>query len=139
MPLIKTKKELFGKNSNDGYDNDLDEIDVYKILNTTDFELRETNSSFHFELKLPGYIKEDFSFYISNGDLVVTTRKSKIKEAYNMASDKNTRHSYCYPSAYFKRRFQLPKNIVRDTILVDYKDGILSFDLLKVDHKDSRF
>ena len=81
-------------------------------------------------MKIPGYIKDDFNFYISRNDLVVTTEKRKgtpINQITNMVS----KHSYCYPSAYFKRTFQLPLDIVRDEIIVDYKDEILHFHLYK--------
>lgn len=97
----------------------------------SDVKVTETKSSFRFELKTPGYIKEDFNFYLGNDDLVVTTERSNIKEVCNKENDTNKRHSYCYPSAYFKKRFPLPENIVRDKISVDYKNGILSFELHK--------
>ncbi|MEW4925736.1 Hsp20/alpha crystallin family protein [Algibacter sp. 2305UL17-15] len=107
-----------------------------KRTHPSDVKVTETKSSFHFELKLPGYIKEDFNFYVCSDDLVVTTERSNIKEMCTKESganenDTHQRHSYCYPSAYFKRRFPLPENIVRDKISVDYKNGILSFELLK--------
>tara|TARA_R110000868_G_scaffold88797_2_gene247452 strand:+ start:689 stop:1078 length:390 start_codon:yes stop_codon:yes gene_type:complete len=100
--------------------------------NTSDLRIKETDYSFHFELKLPGYIKEDFNFYINSNDhLVVTTEKRHKKEASINIDSRSNKHSYCYASAYFKRRFQLPKNVVRNEISVDYKDEILSFDLFK--------
>lgn len=95
----------------------------------SDVKITETESSFHYELKIPGYIKEDFNFYINNKDLVVTTEKKEIKKAYS--EGKKECHSYCYPSALFKRKIELPKKIVKDRIFVDYKDEVLSFDLLK--------
>ncbi len=101
--------------------------------NTSDLRIKETEYSFHVELKLPGYIKEDFNFYINSNDhLVVTTEKRYKKEAFINIDSGSNKHAYCYASAYFKRRFQLPKNVVKNEITVDYKDEILSFDLFKL-------
>ncbi|ULC58504.1 Hsp20/alpha crystallin family protein [Flaviramulus sp. BrNp1-15] len=95
----------------------------------SDVKIKETASKFHYELKLPGYIKEDFNFYINNSnDLVVTTDK---KYGKSQEDNDGKRHSYCYPSAYFKRRLPLPENVVRNKISVDYKNETLSFDLFK--------
>ena len=103
-----------------------------KSTNPSDTKITETDSSFHFELKIPGYIKEDFNFYLNNDGLVVTTERSKNMEALENDRIKTKRHSYCYASAFFKRTFQVPVNVLKDEILVDYKDEILSFDLLKL-------
>lgn len=109
------------------YDNNSFNNDLSKDTKNQHVKVTEKDDSYHFELEKHGYIKEDFTFYISKDSLIVTTEK-KQGELNNKSS-----HSYCYPSAYFKRRFNLPKNIFRDKILVDYKNGILSFDLLKLD------
>lgn len=134
MSPIKTKKNpnkahaygFRGKLNSNISDRYLD-----KITNPSDLKIIETDSSFHYELKIPGYIKEDFNFYVSNNDLVLTTERSKKNEVHEKDGIKTKRHSYCYASAYFKRTFQLPENVLRNEISVDYKDEILSFDLLK--------
>jgi len=98
----------------------------------SDVKIFETKASYHYELEMPGYIKDDFYFYINgNDELVVTTGKRYKNIELGQVDDTNKKHSYCYPSAYVKIKFQLPRNIIRDEILVDYKDEILSFDLLK--------
>jgi HSP20 family molecular chaperone IbpA len=135
MSLINSKKNQFYKSTEGTYDDYSNRSLSTQRLNTSDVKITETKSSFHFKLKIPGYIKEDFNFYISNDDLVVTTEKRKIKETYNMGNDAKHRHSYCYPSAFFKRKFPLPEHIARDEIFVDYKDEVLSFELQKQDYR----
>lgn len=105
--------------------------DFSERTNASGVEITETDSSYHFELKIPGYVKSDFNFYISQNDLVVTTEKRLVPETNEIEANKVSKHSYCYASAYFKRRFHLPDNIARDKIFVDYKNEILSFELLK--------
>ncbi|MBD0824370.1 Hsp20/alpha crystallin family protein [Aestuariibaculum marinum] len=92
-------------------------------------DIKETNKTYHYELKIPGYVKDDFNFYIAGDKLVVTTERRR----HNKEIEPNTpsRHSYCYPSALFKHKFALPDNIVRNKITVDYCDEVLSFDLFK--------
>ncbi|SFZ94476.1 Hsp20/alpha crystallin family protein [Flaviramulus basaltis] len=117
------------------FNKNISKLKIDKTRDESDVKIKETESSFHYELKLPGYVKEDFNFYINKNDnLVVTTEKINKKVALEDEVT-NTKHSYCYASAYFKRNFKLPKNVVRDEISVDYKDEILSFDLFKTNNK----
>ncbi|MEP3837641.1 MAG: Hsp20 family protein [Algibacter sp.] len=96
----------------------------------------ETDSSFHYELEIPGYVKEDFNFYVSRNNLVVTTDKSNLNHD-NKVDGIRKKHAYCYPSAYFKMRIPLPQKLLKKEILVNYKNKILSFDLFKYkDHSD---
>tara|TARA_R110002049_G_scaffold248695_8_gene423181 strand:+ start:206 stop:619 length:414 start_codon:yes stop_codon:yes gene_type:complete len=134
MSLIKTKEKLnkaysYGFGGYLGRDTSDRSLDGRTDL--SDIKITETESRYRFELKLPGYIKDDFNFYFSEHGLVVTTEKSKNNEVQEKDGVKNTKHSYCYPSAYFKKNIQIPKDIVKEKILIDYKDEILSFDLLK--------
>ena len=136
MSQIKTNKDLF-KDSNFKrrvYSNRYSiNSNLEKSEDPSDVKIKETKSSFHYELKMPGYVKADFNFYIDNDDLTVTTEKIHNKENYNKNESNITRHSYCYPSACFKRKFRLPKNTARDKISIDYRDEVLIFDLLKQD------
>ncbi|GAL65907.1 hypothetical protein JCM19301_3592 [Jejuia pallidilutea] len=49
-----------------------------KNIKNTNLRIKETESTFHYELKIPGYVKEDFNFYVSQDYLVVTTGRSKM-------------------------------------------------------------
>ncbi len=100
-------------------------------LSKNNLKVQETRTGYHYELKIPGYIREDFNFYVEGNDLVITTDKSKTSMAEN-SSDNRKRHHYCYPSAYFKMRIPLPSHIVSNKISVNYVDEVLSFDLFKL-------
>lgn len=100
---------------------------------SADIRLTESEDRYHLELEIVGYIKEDFNFYITpNNDLVLTTAKSMKTTSSEKAESNIIKHSYCYASAFLKRTFRLPKNIVRNQIFVDYKNHILSIELLKL-------
>ena len=128
MSLSKTQNAKQTKSSGILTRNHFSAKKIEKRKDESDLRIHETESSFHFRLKLPGYVKEDFNFYVNGNDyLVVTTEKINKKTTL-----KNThRHSYCYASAYFKRKFPMPKNVVRDKISVDYEDETLTFELFK--------
>ncbi|GAB1855948.1 hypothetical protein MHTCC0001_07830 [Flavobacteriaceae bacterium MHTCC 0001] len=89
---------------------------------------KETELGFHYEMKIPGYIKEDFRFYICGNNLVITTDKDSVTSVDGRA---NTRHNYCYPSALFKVEIPLPSLLIKNKITVEYRNEILYFSLYK--------
>lgn len=91
-----------------------------------EIKFKETELGYHYELRIPGYIKEDFRFYISRNQLVITTEKEKIPDAAD-----SEKHSYCYPSALFKTTVALPKMPIKKKITVEYRDETLYFSLYK--------
>lgn len=97
--------------------------------NKNDIKVLETDSGFQYELKIPGYMKDDFNFYISGNHLVLTTDKSKCMLPDEVNSVK---HSYCYPSAYFKKIIPLPNKPIEKRITVDYENETLYFSLHKL-------
>ncbi|WP_406683481.1 Hsp20/alpha crystallin family protein [Seonamhaeicola sp. MEBiC1930] len=123
----------FNPSSNQGrnINYNISKKELYNETNKNNLKILETESGYHYELKIPGYIKEDFRFYISRNQLVITTEKIKtfIKSLGNKVS--KNKHSYCYPSAYFKMKIPLPKKLIKKEIFVNYKNEVLSFDLLK--------
>lgn len=126
MFQIKKQKDRFSRLYNDitedNFKNAVSRRTPNRRIKSNTVQIKETESGFHYELKIPGYIKEDFRFYVSDNDLVVTTEKRSVEKG---------KHSYCYPSALFKRRFPLPYSVKRDEIKVDYIDEVLHFDLYK--------
>ena len=105
--------------------------DFNRNENLSAIKFNETKSGYHFELKIPGYVKDDFYFYLRGNELVVTTERSKKTQVNDMETNKVQRHSYCYPSAFFKRTIDVPDDIVRDEIFFDYQNEVLKFDLTK--------
>ena len=106
-------------------------ISNYKSRNNN-LKVQETELGYHYELKIPGYIKEDFRFYISRNQLVVTTEKGKTK-MNSLGNKKNMdKHSYCYPSALFKMSIPLPRKPIEKKIAVEYRNETLHFSLYKI-------
>jgi len=99
--------------------------------NSSDVQLTESKNGYHLELEIAGYVKDDFNFYIDNNDLVLTTAKRKETNSTEKVDSNTTKHTYCYASALFKKTFHLPSDIVKNEIVVDYNNHILSIDLFK--------
>ena len=112
--------------------NSLYDYDLSKRMKSSGFHINETKSGYHFELSINGYIKDDFAVYINENKLVITT-KSDEKTLNQTSNNNEAKHSYCYASAFFKKIIQLPKDILKDDICIDYQNHILSFDLLKTE------
>ncbi|TYA78495.1 Hsp20/alpha crystallin family protein [Seonamhaeicola marinus] len=93
-------------------------------LDKKELKINETELGYHYEMVVPGYLKEDFRFYISSSNLVVTTQKEKSK-------DGKEKRSYCYPSALFRVEIPLPEKPIENKITVEYRNKILNFSLYK--------
>lgn len=113
------------------FKNEFNKDDLKEKSNSSGIQIIETDECYHFELKKPGYIKDDFNFYICKKVLVVTTEKIKHAIEGQTGDSKAMKHSYCYPSAYFKMEFVLPNGTNNNEFFYDYKDGILTFELRK--------
>ena len=104
------------------------------LNNTSDsseLSLTETKEGYHLEMEISGYIKDDFNLYFNNNDLVLTTAKSEETISSTKTNGNITKHSYCYASAFFKKIIHLPFEVSKNDIIIDYKNHILSIDLLK--------
>ncbi len=88
--------------------------------------IKETDDAYEVELAAPGFSKKDFEVTIDDGCLNVSAEKSESKEEEN---DNYTRKEFSYNS--FEKRLQLPDSVKDENVKAKYKDGILSFDLIK--------
>ena len=80
----------------------------------------ETNDNFHIELAAPGLEKDDFKINVDKDVLTISADK-KIE---NREEDKKySRREYSYTS--FTRSFTLPETIDYNSIVANYKDGVL--------------
>ncbi|NHF59634.1 Hsp20/alpha crystallin family protein [Flavobacteriaceae bacterium TP-CH-4] len=88
--------------------------------------IKETDDHFEIELAAPGFAKKDFEVTIEDGCLNISAEKKMEKEE---KEENYTRREFSYNS--FERSLQLPESVKQEEIKAAYKDGILSFNLLK--------
>jgi len=129
MSLVKFSKRPWGKLiTSDFFDNDnfLDRQLFHQKLEEPALNIKETDDAFEVELAAPGYAKNDFEVTIDDGCLNIAAESSNSKEE---KEDNYTRKEFSYNS--FEKTLQLPDSVKDEDIKAKYKDGILSFNLLK--------
>ena len=89
-----------------------------------DFE--DTTDSFIITMELPGVKKEDIKVTLNNNILSLTAQRKTEKEE----KSKNFHHSERNYSS-FQRTFELPSNVICDSIDAQFSDGLLNLTIKK--------
>ncbi|MEM5565046.1 Hsp20/alpha crystallin family protein [Psychroserpens sp. AS72] len=129
MSLVKFKRNpLENLITSDFFDNN----DVFnnrlwnKKLDEPALNIKETKDAFEVELAAPGFAKKDFDVTVDNGCLNISAESSNSKEE---KEDNYTRKEFSYNS--FQKKLQLPDSVKEEDVKAKYKDGVLSFNLVK--------
>jgi len=92
-------------------------------------DIEENDDNFKVTADLPGVKKDDIEVRLDNGVLSITGEKRVDKE-----TGKGTRqHRTERFRGTFSRRFSLPSSIDADKVNADYKDGVLTLAIPKVE------
>lgn len=131
MSLTKWKRDelfpTFNSLWDDSFSNDLFNRGLELGTSLPAVNLSETDTSYHVEVAIPGFKKEDLNINVDNNFLTISSEKKDEKE--EKKGKKVTRREFSYTS--FQRSFQLPDNVNKANISAEYKDGILKLDLPK--------
>jgi HSP20 family protein len=95
--------------------------------------VREDDKNFMLEVAVPGIDKKELKIDI-NEDLLTISSESKNES--EESKDGYKRKEFSYSS--FCRSFQIPENVSKEKIEANYKDGILSVTLPKVEEEKNR-
>ena len=88
----------------------------------------ENEKDFMIELAVPGMKKDDFKISLEDDILSINVEQKEVDEK----DEKNyTRREFRYDG--FCRSFSLPETVDQDKIKADYKNGILSLTLPKME------
>jgi HSP20 family protein len=88
--------------------------------------ITETKTEFILELSAPGLKREDFNVEINDGILTISSEK---KEESKEEKEGYTRREFSYNS--FQRSFQLPDNVIEESINAKYDNGLLKVSIPK--------
>lgn len=88
--------------------------------------IKDTGKSFHVELAVPGYKKEDLKVNTDAGTLTVSAETKKESE-----EEKNGYTRREFSSRSFERSFQLPDHADGDNVKATYTDGVLKLTIPK--------
>ncbi|MEE1961230.1 HSP20 family protein [Flagellimonas taeanensis] len=90
--------------------------------------IRETKDSYYVEMAVPGLKKSDFMVDLDNKILSIS---ADAKTEAHENEGNLIRKEFGYSS--FKRSFSLPETVNEDKIKAEYRDGILSIHLPKLE------
>ena len=92
----------------------------------------EDEKNYTVDVIAPGFKKEDFKIRVED-DLLTISAETK-KETNEDGNEKQySRREYSYSA--FTRSFSLPENVKDDSIMANYKDGILRLSIPKSKHQ----
>ena len=92
----------------------------------------EDEKNYNVDVIAPGFRKEDFTIRVED-DLLTISAETK-KETTDDGNEKQySRREYSYSA--FTRSFSLPENVKDDSIMANYKDGILKLSIPKSKHQ----
>ncbi|MDH5356357.1 MAG: Hsp20/alpha crystallin family protein [Gammaproteobacteria bacterium] len=94
-------------------------------------DIEENDDNFMIKADLPGVTKDDIDIRLENGVLSISGEKRVEKE-----TGKGTKHHRTERfHGSFSRRFTLPSEIDADHVNADYKDGVLSLTVPKIEEE----
>ncbi len=94
--------------------------------NAPSVDIREEEDKYIMEAEIPGFSKKDLDIKVEDNLLTIASNKEEDKE-----ENKNGYLLRERRQASFSRCFVLPKNVDRDKIDANYKNGVLTLSLPK--------
>jgi HSP20 family protein len=94
-------------------------------------DVRETEKSYFLDMELPGYDEKDIEIHIDGGSLSVA---SKQEDARNLKDGEENRGTWLIRERRvnsFSRSFKLPENANPEAVTAEFKNGILSLEIVK--------
>ncbi|NSW95894.1 MAG: Hsp20/alpha crystallin family protein [Bacteroidales bacterium] len=132
LPSI-TRRSNWPFNMPSLFDDDFWPVFTTRTSSMPAVNIKEDEKKFTLELAVPGMDKKDLKIDI-NEDVLTISSESKDEKEENR--DGYRRKEFSYSS--FCRSFQIPENINQDKIEANYKDGILTVVLPKVEEEKNK-
>lgn len=120
--LYKSLDEIINRTWPDQYSADLSSF-------TFPLNIQESKEGYHVEAELPGVNKEHIEISIKGEDLVIRGEKKCINP-----ERKNQYHRIERTEGPFYRSVSMPKDIDKEKINAELRDGVLKIDILKTNN-----
>ncbi len=115
------------------FDEDLFPVVTNRTSSMPAVNIREDEKNYVLDLAIPGIDKKDLKIDINEDVLTIS---SETKNESEESSDGYKRKEFSYST--FCRSFYVPENVTREKIEANYKDGILSVALPKMEEEKSK-
>lgn len=120
--LYKNLDEVLSRSWPDQYNMDLSSF-------TFPLNIQESKEGYHVEAELPGVHKENIEISIKSDDLIIRGEKMCVNP-----ERKNQYHRIERPEGHFYRAVTLPKDIDKEKINAELKEGVLRIDIMKTNN-----
>ncbi len=131
LPTIA--KRTFSPFLSNLFDDDFFPVLTNRTSSLPAVNIRENEKSIMLELAVPGMDKKDLKIDINEDVLTIS---SESKNETEDGKDGYMRKEYSYSS--FVRSFFIPENVNREKIGANYRDGILSVELPKLEEEKNK-
>ena len=115
------------------FDDDFFPVVSHRSTSIPAVNIKEDVKRFVLDLAVPGIDKKDLKIEIHEDVITISSETKNEKEENN---DGFKRREFSYSS--FCRSFYLPANVNREKIGANYKDGILTVELPKVEEEKAK-
>lgn len=130
LPTIRRTYSPFLSNL---FDDDFFPVSTNRPNSMPAVNIRENDKNFVLELAIPGMDKNDLKIDINDDVLTISSENNVENEE---SGNGYKRKEFSYTS--FCRSFYVPENVNREKIGANYKDGILSVELPKMEEDKNK-
>ena len=126
MRLIQCERPGFGRLAN--LQDELDRLFGTQAVWAPALDVQEDKDNYVFRAELPGLKREDIDVSLQDGVLVISGERKAEKVEEGVEVHRQERHY-----GKFQRALTLPTPVAADKITAQYKDGVLTVTLPKVE------
>lgn len=133
---IMNELSLLNSLFNDIMDNS-NSYGVYSTYANPKVDVKENENSYILEMELPGKTEKDVDIELNHGNLTISSKDEEVKD--EKKNSKNEKYILKERKiSKFERRFSLPKDVDSEKISANFKNGILTVNMMKKPETSSK-
>lgn len=133
---IMNELSLLNSLFNDIMDNS-NSYGVYSTYANPKVDVKENENSYILEMELPGKTEKDVDIELNHGNLTISSKDEEVKD--EKKDSKNEKYILKERKiSKFERRFALPKDVDSEKISANFKNGILTVNMMKKPETSSK-
>lgn len=110
---------------------------VYSNYANPRVDVKENENSYILEMELPGKTEKDVDIELNHGNLTISSKDEEVKD--EKKDSKNEKYILKERKiSKFERRFALPKDVDSEKISANFKNGILTVNMMKKPETSSK-
>ncbi len=118
----------------------MDNTNSYKVYSNyanPKVDVKENENAYTLEMELPGKTEKDVEIELNHGNLTISSKNEETKD--EKKDSKNEKYILKERNfSKFERRFALPKDVDSEKISANFKNGILTVNMIKKPEASSK-